>query len=115
MFWLRNKKINFLLCSLNKRLVNSNANSIQDSGQGRVFLNDLPYLNSFAELLFCHLRIFFVKSSLLKSYFRNTFRVSIRLDPDQSRRFFGPDLYTNCVQRLSADDTSWQRVKVRKK
>ena len=37
--------------------------------------------------------------------------VSNRLDPDQARRFVGPDLGPNCLQMLSADDTSRQRVK----
>ena len=34
------------------------------------------------------------------------------LDPDQARRFVGPDLGPNCLPRLSADDTGRQRVKV---
>ena len=33
------------------------------------------------------------------------------LDPDQGRRFVGPDLDPNYLQRLSADDTSRERVK----
>ena len=33
------------------------------------------------------------------------------LDPDQARRSVGPDLGPNCLQKLSADDTSRQRVK----
>ena len=33
--------------------------------------------------------------------------MSKSLDPDQAR-FVTPDLGTNCLQRLSADDTSWQ-------
>ena len=32
--------------------------------------------------------------------------VSNRLDPDQARHYVGPDLGPNCLQRLSADDTS---------
>ena len=32
-------------------------------------------------------------------------------DPDQARRFVGPDLGPNCLSRLSADDTGRQRVK----
>ena len=39
-------------------------------------------------------------------------RVSNILDPDQSQHFVGPDLGPNCLQRLSADDTSKQRVSV---
>ena len=33
------------------------------------------------------------------------------MDPDQDRHFFGPDLGPNCLQMLSADDTSRQRVR----
>ena len=32
------------------------------------------------------------------------------LDPDQARCFVGPVLGPNCFQRLSADDTSRQKV-----
>ena len=35
---------------------------------------------------------------------RNTFRVSNSLDTGQDRRFVGPDLGPNCLQRLSADE-----------
>ena len=38
-------------------------------------------------------------------------RVSNSLDPDQARRFVGPGLCPNCLQKLSADDTSSSRVK----
>ena len=36
--------------------------------------------------------------------------VSNSLNPDQARQNVGPDLGPNCLQRLSADDTSRQRV-----
>ena len=36
--------------------------------------------------------------------------MSNSLDPDQDRHFVGPDLGPNCLHRLSADDTSRQRV-----
>ena len=36
--------------------------------------------------------------------------MSNSLDPDQARHFVGRDLGLNCLQRLSADDTSTQRV-----
>ena len=36
--------------------------------------------------------------------------MSNSLDPDQARRFVGPDLGPNCLPRLSADDTARQRV-----
>ena len=32
--------------------------------------------------------------------------MSNRLDPDQARHFVGPDLGTNCLRILLADDTS---------
>ena len=41
----------------------------------------------------------------------NTIRVSNSLDPDQARRFVGPDLVSNYLQILSADDTGMQSVK----
>ena len=37
--------------------------------------------------------------------------MSNSLVSDQARRFVGSDLGSNCLQRLSADDTSRQRVK----
>ena len=36
--------------------------------------------------------------------------MSNSLDPDQARRFVGPDLGPNCLPRLSADVTGKQRV-----
>ena len=54
---------------------------------------------------------FFSKSFFSSNSFRNIIRVSNSLDPDQARQFVGPDLGPNCFQRLSADDTSTQRVK----
>ena len=38
--------------------------------------------------------------------------MSNSLDPDQARRFVGPDLGPNCLPMLSADDTGKQRVKL---
>ena len=60
-------------------------------------------------MLFCRLLLF--QNNLSKYSFRNTIRVSNRFDPDQVQPFVGPDLGPNCLQRLSADDTSRQRVK----
>ena len=37
---------------------------------------------------------------------KKTIRVSNSLDPAQARGFVRPDLDPNCLQRLSADDTS---------
>ena len=47
---------------------------------------------------------FFSKLSFSKNSFRNTIRVSNSLDPGQDRHSVGPDLGTNCLQKLSADD-----------
>ena len=38
----------------------------------------------------------FFKSSFLKNYFSNSFRVSNSLDPDQARQNVGPSLSQNC-------------------
>ena len=46
-----------------------------------------------------------------KKSFRNTIRMSNSLDPGQAQHFVGPDLGATYLQRLSADDTSGQRVK----
>ena len=53
---------------------------------------------------------FFIINFLKKKSFRNTIRMSSSLDPEQVRRFVGPDLGPNCLPRLSADDTDRQRV-----
>ena len=39
-------------------------------------------------------------------FFRNSFKVSNGLDPDQDRRSVGPGLGPNSWQRFSADDKS---------
>ena len=52
---------------------------------------------------------FFSKLKFSKNYFRNNIRASDNLEPDQARCFVvhtGP----NCLRRLSADNTSNQRV-----
>ena len=54
--------------------------------------------------------LIFQNQFFLKNSFRNTSRMPNSLDPDQARRFVGPDLGPNCLQRLSADNTSRQRV-----
>ena len=52
------------------------------------------------------------KSTFLRNSFRNAFRVSKSLDPDQTRRFVGSDVVgTNSLQRPSGDDTSRRRFK----
>ena len=51
------------------------------------------------------------QNQLLKLSFRDTISVPNSLVPDQARRFVGLDLGTNCLQRLSAEDTSRQLIK----
>ena len=58
--------------------------------------------------MFCSLLIFFSKSTFSK---KKHFRVSNRLDPEQARRFVGPGLVPNCLQKVSTDETSERRVK----
>ena len=54
---------------------------------------------------FCHLLTF--QNYLFKYTLSGTLsECQNGLDPDQDRQNFGPDLDTNCLQRLSADDKS---------
>ena len=68
-----------------------------------------------AVLPFAYLKIFHDFSSSADLLFKltfsnksfvNTTRVSNRFDLDQARLFVRPDLGPNCLQGLSADDTS---------
>ena len=54
---------------------------------------------------------FFFKINFSKEYFRNTIKVSNNLDLDQARHIEGPDMGPNCLQSLSAYNTSRQGVK----
>ena len=54
----------------------------------------------------CRLLIFFSNSSSTKYSFRYTVRVSNSLYKDQTRYFVRSDLGPNCLQGLSADNTS---------
>ena len=57
------------------------------------------------------LTLFFCKINFFEKFFRGYHQVVKKiLDPDQSRRNVGPDLAPSCLQRLSADYTSRQRV-----
>ena len=57
---------------------------------------------------------FFKLNFLKKKSFRNTIRVSIGLNPDYDRRSVGPDLGSNCVQRLSTDNKSHRSPQVKR-
>ena len=62
--------------------------------------------------IFCRLLIF---SKLTFWFFsRNSIRLSSSLDPDQARHNVWPDLGPNCLQRLSADDTSHHLTRFKK-
>ena len=61
-------------------------------------------------MIFRRLLVFLQNS---KHTYRISTRVANRLDPDQARRFVGPDPDPTCLQRLSADDTSKQRIKLK--
>ena len=52
-------------------------------------------------MLFCCLLICFSKSFFFS---KKKLSVATRLNPDQTRRFVGPDLGPKCLQKLSADD-----------
>ena len=65
-------------------------------------INSLP-----TGCLFCYLLIFF------KINFFEISSESNSLDPDQARRFVGPDLGPNCLQRLSADDKNWAESSIK--
>ena len=54
---------------------------------------------------------FFSKSTFSKNSFRSlSSNLLNSLDTDQAQRFVRPDLGPNCLQRLSPDDASRQRV-----
>ena len=57
---------------------------------------------------YCGLLVFFFKINLFKNSSRNTIILSSSLDPGQARYFVGPGLSPNCLQRLTADNTSKQ-------
>ena len=75
-----------------------------------------PIFSPYMPLTLCipgKLLFFFSKSTFSKNSFRNTIRVSSSLDPDQTRRFVGPDLVPNCLHKLLAVDTRSKELKAR--
>ena len=71
---------------------------------------NLHQLGCFAT--FCVVCWIFFKITFFKKFFQEYLRVSNILDQDQARSFVGPDLVPTCLQRLSADDISRQRVNI---
>ena len=59
-------------------------------------------------MLFCRLLIFFKLNFFKKN--SEIPSVAISFDSDQARYFVGPDIGSNCLQRLSADGTGRQIV-----
>ena len=47
-----------------------------------------------------------LRSNFLKNSCRNTIRMSNSLNPDKAKEFVRPDLESNCLQKLSADNTT---------
>ena len=70
------------------------ADMVLSSADRHMFLKSVCFVCLF-------LFFFFSKRS-----FGNISGVSSSLNPDHARRFVGPDLGPNCLQRLSADYTS---------
>ena len=61
-------------------------------------------------MVFCRLLIFFSKLKFSKVSYSSSIRVSNSLYPYQARTFVRPCLGPNCMLKLSAIDTSRQRV-----
>ena len=61
-------------------------------------------------MVFFVLLFFLIKFHFDKFFQEYTIRVSNSLNPDQEQRLVGLDRGLGCMQRLSADDTSGQRV-----
>ena len=53
----------------------------------------------------------FFKNKLFRKILSGIPSVSNSLDIDQTRHFLGPDLGPNCLQKVSADNTSGQELK----
>ena len=62
-------------------------------------------------MLFCHLLLFcFFQNQIFQKNLSGMPSVSKSLDPDHAQPFVSPNLGPNCLQRLSAEDTSRQTV-----
>ena len=48
--------------------------------------------------------MFYLKETPFKMSLRDTIKMNVSLDPDQTRFFVRPDLCPNCLQRVSTDD-----------
>ena len=71
------------------------------------FLNNID-IHSLHAVYFLSADLFQNQPFFKKCFMNIIYRVSHSLDPDQVRRFVGPDLVPNCLQMLSADDNSRQ-------
>ena len=68
----------------------------------------------FARFIYTEVRVCSYRSSSMRSL-PNWNELSVKqIDPDQARRFVGPDLGPNCLSSLSADDTRRQRVNTKR-
>ena len=55
--------------------------------------------------------LIFFKINFLEKFFQDYNQSVNNLDPDKTQHFVGPDLGPNCLQRISAEDTSRKRIK----
>ena len=63
---------------------------------------------------FCRLLIYFQNQHFQKKNpFRNAIRLSNSVNPAQARRFVGPDLGTNCLERFSADEIEGKELTIK--
>ena len=74
-------------------------------------------LLSISHLFFCivsNLHAFLSPAEFFQNllFLKNSFRLSNSFDPDQAWHFVWPDLGLICLQRLSADDTSRQTMRM---
>ena len=80
-----------------------------------MFLSNNPSSGDInSSILFCFscflLSADFFQNQLFRKILSGIPSVSNSLDPDQARQFVGPELGPNCLQKLSAEDISRQRV-----
>ena len=74
------------------------------------FISLSPWMLGIFSCFCWPLLTFFLKLAFSNNSFRNTFRVSNSLDPDQEQHFMGPDLGPNCLQKMTKVTASKERV-----
>ena len=81
-----------------------------DQDSGRTLHIKTHWIAGHASLFFAYekffMPIFFFKINFFEKLLQEYHQCLNILDPDQDQHFVEPDLGPNCLQRLSADDTS---------